>query len=123
LHERISPCGECRYLLKRQAESMTPIRSTALFVMLNPSTAEATLDDPTLRRCRGFAKLWECSGLAVANVYALIANDPAALWSHPDPIGPDNDDYVWNLRASAATWFVHAVRMQGRSAPHASPAS
>ncbi|MEX3934464.1 DUF1643 domain-containing protein [Paraburkholderia phymatum] len=64
---------------------------------------QATLDDPTIRRCRGFAKLWDCNGLAVANVYALISNDPAALWSHPDPIGPGNDDYVWNLRASAAT--------------------
>jgi hypothetical protein len=93
----ISPGDTYRYLLKRTAESMAPMRSTALFVMLNPSTADAQLDDPTIRRCRGFAKLWDCNGLAVANLYALRSKEPAALWSHPDPVGPDNDDYLWNF--------------------------
>ncbi|BCF97402.1 hypothetical protein PPGU19_019710 [Paraburkholderia sp. PGU19] len=93
----ISPCGTYRYLLKRQAESMSPMKSTALFVMLNPSTADATLDDPTIRRCRSFAKLWNCNGLAVANLYALRSTDLGTLWSHPDPVGPDNDDYLWNI--------------------------
>jgi hypothetical protein len=93
----ISPCGTYRYRLTRAAESMTPMKSTALFVMLNPSTADAQFDDPTIRRCRGFAKLWDCNGLAVANLYALRSTDPAALWTHPDPIGPDNDDYLWNF--------------------------
>ena len=93
----ISPCGAYRYRLTRAAESLSPGKSTALFVMLNPSTADAQLDDPTIRRCRGFAKLWDCNGLAVANLYALRSTDPAALWSHPDPVGPDNDDYLWNF--------------------------
>ncbi|MEM5366270.1 DUF1643 domain-containing protein [Paraburkholderia azotifigens] len=44
----ISPCGTYRYLLTRAAESLSPMKSTALFVMLNPSTADATLDDPAL---------------------------------------------------------------------------
>ncbi|MEM5390075.1 DUF1643 domain-containing protein [Paraburkholderia phymatum] len=47
------------------------MKSTALFAMLNPSTADATLDDPTIRRCRGFTKLLDCNGLAVADLYAL----------------------------------------------------
>ena len=68
-----------------------------LFVMLNPSTADHRNDDPTIRRCRGFAKLWDCNGLAVANLYALRSTDPAALWSHPDPVGPDNDDCLWTF--------------------------
>ncbi|SIT38591.1 conserved hypothetical protein [Paraburkholderia piptadeniae] len=93
----LSDCYTYRYLLTRPAESMHPMKSTALFVMLNPSTADGTLDDPTIRRCRGFAKLWDCNGLAVVNLYALRSADPAALWSHPDPVGPDNDDYLWNF--------------------------
>ena len=93
----ISPCGTYRYLLKRCAESMAPMKSTALFIMLNPSTADARLDDPTIRRCRAFAKLWDCNGLAVANLYALRSTKPAALWIHPDPVGPENDDYLWNF--------------------------
>jgi hypothetical protein len=90
----ISECGAYRYLLKRAADSMCPMKSTALFVMLNPSTANAELDDPTIRRCRGFARLWDCNGLAVANLYALRSTDPAGLWSHTDPVGPDNDAYL-----------------------------
>ncbi|BCG03705.1 hypothetical protein PPGU19_082730 (plasmid) [Paraburkholderia sp. PGU19] len=91
----LSPRGAYRYLLKRQAESMAPMKSTALFIMLNPSTADATLDDPTVRRCRGFAKLWDYNGLAVASLYALRSTNPAALWAHHDPVRPDNDDYLW----------------------------
>jgi len=93
----ISPCGTYRYLLKRHAESMSPMKTTALFVMLNPSTADSRFDDPTIRRRRGFAKLWDCNGISVANLYALRSTDPVALWSHPDPVGPDNDDYLWNF--------------------------
>jgi hypothetical protein len=90
----ISPCGTYRYLLWRSAESMCPVQTTAFFAMLNPSKADAQIDDPTIRRCRGFATLWDCNGLAVANLYALRSTSPAALWTHPDPIGPDNDDYL-----------------------------
>src|SRR5258705_6115374 len=93
----ISPCGTYRYLLTRQAESMWPMKPTALFVMLNPSIAGSTLDDPTIRRCRGFAKLWDRNDLAVANLYALRSTSPAALWVHPDPVGADNDGYLWNF--------------------------
>jgi hypothetical protein len=53
----VSPCGQYRYLLTRTAESISPMKSTAVFIMLNPTTADATLNDPTIRRCRDFAKL------------------------------------------------------------------
>jgi hypothetical protein len=56
------------------------------------------MDDPTIRRCIGFAKSWQCTGIAVVNLYALRSTDPKALWRSPDPVGPDND--AW-LRAFA----------------------
>ena len=90
----ISPCGTYRYRLSRPPLQPHPMKATALFVMLNPSTADATLDDPTIRRCRNFAKSWDCAGIVVANLYALRATDPKLLWEHPDPVGPDNDMYL-----------------------------
>lgn len=93
----ISECGQYRYLLTRPGDSLSE-KGTALFLMLNPSTADATIDDPTIRRCRNFAKTWGCNGIAVANLYALRATNPADLWKHADPVGPDND---WRLRAIA----------------------
>lgn len=65
--------------------------------MLNPSTANASLDDPTIRRCRRFAKDWNCAGLIVANLYALRATNPSDLWLHSDPVGPDNDMHLSSL--------------------------
>lgn len=93
----ISECGTYRYLLTRPSEVEHPDRSTALFIMLNPSTADASLDDPTIRRCRGFARTWGCAGITVANLYALRATDPAALLCHPDPVGPECDQHLFSL--------------------------
>lgn len=93
----ISACGTYRYQLNREPHDMYSTAGKALFIMLNPSTADASLDDPTIRRCRSFAKTWDCSGIVVANLYALRATDPSALWSHSDPVGPDNDMYLQGL--------------------------
>ncbi|SIT44000.1 conserved hypothetical protein [Paraburkholderia piptadeniae] len=83
--------------------------------MLNPSTADATLDDPTIRRCHGFAKLWACNGPAVANLYTLRSTDPAALCSHPDPIGPDNDVFLLNFARECGDVICAWGRMQSRA--------
>ena len=57
------------------------------------------MDDPTLRRCTGFARTWGMGGLTVVNLYALRSPDPAALWATDDPIGPDNDHWLrWAAR-------------------------
>lgn len=93
----ISQCGQYRYRLKRSATQEHPTKGTALFLMLNPSTADASIDDPTIRRCKGFAEHWDCNGIVVANLYALRATNPADLWKHPDPVGPDNDLYLQAL--------------------------
>lgn len=90
----ISACGQYRYQLTRAPLQCLPSSSTALFIMLNPSTADASLDDPTIRRCRGFAETWDCNGIVVANLYALRATNPADLWKHADPVGPDNDMHL-----------------------------
>lgn len=108
----ISECGTYRYLLTRPSELAHPDRSTVLFLMLNPSTADASLDDPTIRRCRSFARTWGAAGITVANLYALRATEPAALWLHDHPTGPENDMWLWKLareyREVICAWGVNA---------------
>jgi hypothetical protein len=94
---KITECGQYRYLLTRKSELDCPDKGTALFVMLNPSTADAETDDPTIRRCRGFARDWGCAGLTVANLYAFRATNPSELWSQDDPVGPDNNEELYAL--------------------------
>lgn len=83
---RISPCGTYRYRLTRTWSDAAPLA----FIMLNPSTADADIDDPTIRRCMGFAQREKAGGIVVVNLYALRSTNPEVLWTHPDPIGPDN---------------------------------
>lgn len=80
----ISQCGRYRYNLARVWDSRKP---KVLFVMLNPSTADADIDDPTIRRCRGFAMDWGFGGLDVVNLFAFRATDPKSLLLENDPIG------------------------------------
>jgi hypothetical protein len=107
----ISACGQYRYMLSRPGD-MTATRGPALFIMLNPSTADAEMDDPTIRRCRGFAQAWGCGGIQVVNLYALRSTDPAALWEHDDPVGPENDSWLTRLTLAATevvcAWGVNA---------------
>lgn len=85
----ISPCGQYRYMLVR---GTGPRR--LVFVMLNPSTADAELDDPTIRRCKSFAATLGYSGIIVVNLYAYRATKPSDLWLHGDPVGPFNDAHL-----------------------------
>ena len=95
----ISACGLYRYRLDR--EWATNGRRV-LFVMLNPSTADAERDDNTLRRCKAFARSWDYSSLQVVNLYALRSTDPKVLRCHPDPVGPENDLYIKFAATQAA---------------------
>jgi hypothetical protein len=83
----ISPCGLYRYGLTRKWGDGPRV----CFVMVNPSTADAEQDDPTIRRCIGFAQREGGGSLEVVNLFALRATDPKALRKHPDPIGPGNN--------------------------------
>jgi hypothetical protein len=91
-HAIISEDGLYRYTLQRHwgpGEYM-------LFVMLNPSTADAELDDPTIRRCMGFAKREGFGGITVVNLYAYRATQPKELLTVEDPVGPNNDFYLFS---------------------------
>ena len=93
-----SPDGLYRYELRRIWD---PARILVLFVMLNPSTANAQHDDPTIRRCLGFAREWGYGGLLVGNLFGLRATDPRMLQESADPVGPDNDFHLDALMAKA----------------------
>lgn len=89
------------------------------FIGLNPSTADATLDDPTIRRCVGFAKAWGAGTLLMTNLFAYRATDPAALSKARDPIGPCNDEWLERVVGAAdivvAAWGNHGRLMNRAS--------
>lgn len=86
--------GDYRYDLFRAWESDWRDSQPLYFVMLNPSTADGSEDDPTIRRCVGFAKTCGFRSLHVVNLYALRVTRPVHLWEHPDPVGPRNQTYL-----------------------------
>lgn len=107
----MSECGAYRYSLERELSGLG--RNPVVFVMLNPSTADANADDPTIRRCCGFAKRWGHDRIVVVNLYALRSTDPRALRTHPNPIGTHNDDaiYAAALRGPVVcAWGVHGEK-------------
>lgn len=76
-----------RYRLWRRWDSeLFPV----VWVMLNPSTADENFDDPTIRKCIGFARRWGYGGIEVVNLYAYRSTDPKQLKKVADPGGPGN---------------------------------
>ncbi|MBH9551425.1 DUF1643 domain-containing protein [Inhella gelatinilytica] len=110
----LSRCRRYRYALWRRWDDTAP---TVLFVMLNPSTADARQDDPTIRRCMGFAQAWGFGGLAVGNLFALRSPDPddlrrAVTAGGPlAAIGPRNAGWLRRLAQESAqvvaAWGQH----------------
>lgn len=95
----LSKDGRYRYcLVRRWAE----LECFVMFVGLNPSTADAMEDDPTIRRCVGFAKSWGFSGLIMCNLFAWRATDPDLMMSADDPVGEHNDEFLRGYSAKAA---------------------
>jgi hypothetical protein len=80
-----------RYRLERWWD---PTLRPAMFVGLNPSTANETEDDPTIRRCIRFAREWGLGGLVMLNLFALVSTDPSSLARAADPVGEANDMYL-----------------------------
>lgn len=86
----VSDCGLYRYWLSRQWGDVPLLP----FILLNPSVADAEVDDPTLRRGVGFAKRWGFGGLLFLNLFAYRATKPRNMMLAVDPVGPDNDAWL-----------------------------
>ncbi len=126
----IDATGRYRYALHRQWHEARRIphgsvlgfdKSVVLWIMLNPSTADATQDDPTIRRCVGFSQAWGFDGLVVVNLFAVRATNPKALRlredfyqsEHAALIGPENDATILREAERApliiAAWGNHGA--------------
>lgn len=86
-----STCKVYRYTLERVWDIDLP---RLLWILLNPSTADAVTDDPTNRRGVGFSKLWGYGSCIFANLNAFRATDPKAMKAAADPVGPLNDSFI-----------------------------
>jgi hypothetical protein len=77
-----------------------------VFVGVNPSTADATKDDPTIRKCVGFAKRWGFGALDMVNLFAFRSTDQRVLCDLKDPVGPENADSLREVLdlASRVVW-------------------
>jgi hypothetical protein len=93
----ISECGLYRYRLERQFGD----GPTMLFVMVNPSTADAEKDDQTIRKCIGFAKRAGYGRILVGNKFAFRSTDVSLLRAASDPVGPENDVHLDVLMSQA----------------------
>ena len=102
-----------RYLLGRRVSNS---KRRLLFVMLNPGTADETHNDPTIRRCIGFAERWNFGTLEVANLFAFRTSYVAELRRAEDPIGPSNDAWISQALTIAdrvvLAWGNHGAYMR-----------
>jgi hypothetical protein len=92
------PADCYRYQLIRTWDAARP---HAMFVMMNPSTADPLVDDPTVAKCGRLARAWNYGGIHIGNTFAYRATDQIRLTEIPDPIGPDNDRHLIEMAKSA----------------------
>lgn len=92
-----------RFHLWRRWDDSKP---SLLFIMLNPSTADERILDPTVTRCLGFAKRWGYGQLHVGNIFALRSTDPQELYRHNDPVGFGNEAWLIRLHKESAMTIV-----------------
>lgn len=110
----LSDCGKYRYALFRAWDINLP---QVAFVGLNPSTADAELDDPTINKCVAYAKNWGFGSIVMLNLFAFRSTDPSQLYQQADPVGSENDHYLTKYGLDGdivvAAWGNHGV-FQGR---------
>lgn len=116
---QFSECRRYRYTLWREWGSSGLFHSNSdrylMVVGLNPSTADETLDDPTIRKCIGFAKRWGFGALCMTNLFAFRATDPKVMMSESDPVGPECDEWLWRCADGTgsilAAWGNHGSHL------------
>lgn len=108
----LSACRQYRYCLWREWDMANP--KYALFIGLNPSTADEMEDDPTIRRCVNYAKQWGYGALCMVNLFAYRATEPALMKIHAAPVGVENDRWLVELAKDAAV----IVAAWGRDGTH-----
>lgn len=108
-----SPCRKWRYSLWRIWE---PSRPRVAFIGLNPSTADETEDDPTVRRCINYAKTWNFGGMYMFNIFGVRATDPRQMLADDEPVGPYNDDFIIDeisqCQRIVCCWGSHGSHMK-----------
>ena len=115
---KLSDCKKYRYELIREwsrsdfAPNATKERQV-VFCLLNPSTADAVEDDPTIKRCVGFTQEWGYSRMVVVNLFAFRATDSSELSKCPNPVGKSNNSYILK-NAKEAALFVAGWGTKGR---------
>ncbi|MFK7776747.1 MAG: DUF1643 domain-containing protein [Gimesia sp.] len=104
-----SDCEEYRYILTRNFE--TSNSGVCNFIMLNPSTADAMKNDPTVARCCKYAQKWGYGALIVTNIFAFRATDPKVMKSKSDPVGELNMQYIYKAASESdfivCAWGTH----------------
>ena len=103
-----SGCGTYRYFLSRRWD---PGRRL-LWVMLNPSTATESVNDPTIARCEGRARRTGYGAVGIANLFNLRETDPKRMLRHPDPVGPEAEPQL----AAALDWADDIAAAWGNDA-------
>lgn len=105
-----SPCRTWRYTLIREWDSTLP---RVMFLLLNPSTADENVDDPTNRRGLGYAMDWGYGACVFCNLFAFRTPYPKEMKAAPDPVGPENDAYLHREHEKAdltiAAWGIHGA--------------
>jgi hypothetical protein len=108
-----SPDRRHRYVLRRDVAPLDG-KGTVAFIGLNPSTADETQDDPTIRRCISFARRWGFAELVMLNLYAWRATDPSELLAPgTDPFGSENLGFLQDESLAAdlvvVAWGTHGA--------------
>lgn len=105
-----SPCRTWRYVLWRTWDETL---GHVMFTGLNSSTADETNNDPTVSRCINYGQRWGYGGIYMLNIFAFRATDPKRMKAALDPVGPDNDEYLWIYHTmsaiTVACWGTHGA--------------